>query len=162
MCNFESGMNPPIWGEMVSDQYIKEMESLPDYIKDQVHSNYREYIGKYKYICISLLLYNKIIIVFFFFSYLAGNIKGIPVFPATLEKNPKYDAYKKDIAMVTFFFETSTVFEYTREERMTSIQYISQMGGLLGLCIGFSLISGVEVIYWLTIRLFRNIMNKTH
>ena len=51
MCNFESDMNPPIWGEMVSDQYIKEMESLPSYIKDQVNSNYREYIGKEK--CIS-------------------------------------------------------------------------------------------------------------
>ena len=136
MCNFESGMNPPIWGEMVYDQYIKEMESLPNYIKDQVNSNYREYIGR--------------------------NMKGIRVFPASLEKNPKYDAYEKDIAMVTFFFESSTVFEYTREERMTLIQYISQMGGLLGLCIGFSLISGVEIIYWLTIRLFRNVINKSH
>ena len=94
--------------------------------------------------------------------FIAENIKGIPVFPATLEKNPKYDAYEKDIAMVTFFFESSTVFEYTREERMTLIQYISQMGGLLGLCIGFSLISGVEIIYWLTIKLFRNVFNKSH
>ena len=49
MCNFETGMNPPIWGEMVSDQYIKEMESLPDYIKDQVNSNYRDYIGTRKF-----------------------------------------------------------------------------------------------------------------
>ena len=49
-------------------------------------------------------------------------MKGVRVFPASLEKNPKYDAYEKDIAMVTFFFETSTVFEYTREERMTLIQ----------------------------------------
>ena len=89
-------------------------------------------------------------------------MKGIRVFPASLEKNPKYDAYEKDIAMVTFFFETSTVFEYTREERMTMIQYISQMDGLLGLCISFSLISGVEIIYWLTIRLFRNVINKSH
>ena len=89
-------------------------------------------------------------------------MKGVRVFPASLEKNPKYDAYEKDIAMVTFYFETSTVFEYTREERMTLIQYISQMGGLLGLCIGFSLISGVEIIYWLTIRLIRNVINKSH
>ena len=97
-----------------------------------------------------------------FSLFIAGNMKGVRVFPASLEKNPKYDAYEKDIAMVTCFFETSTVFEYTREERMTLIQYISQMGGLLGLCIGFSLISGVEIIYWLTIRLFRNVINKSH
>ena len=83
------------------------------------------------------------------------NVKGNVVFSASLENNSKYDAYEKDIAMVTFFFETPTLFEYTREERMTLIQYISQIGGLLGLCLGFSFISGVEIIYWMTIRLFK-------
>ena len=89
------------------------------------------------------------------------SVKGNVVFSASLENNSKYDAYEKDIAiaMVTFFFETPTIFEYTREERMTLIQYISQIGGLLGLCLGFSFISGVEIIYWMTIRLFRNAIN---
>ena len=86
-------------------------------------------------------------------------MKGNIVFSASLENNSKYDAYEKDIAMVTFFFEASTIFEYTREERMTLIQYISQIGGLLGLCLGFSFISGVEIIYWMTIRLLRNAIN---
>ena len=27
-------------------------------------------------------------------------------------------------------------------------------GGVIGLCIGFSLLSGVELIYWFTLRLF--------
>ena len=39
---------------------------------------------------------------------------------------------------------------------MTLLDYISQIGGLLGLFIGFSVISAVEIIYWLTFRLFRN------
>ena len=91
--------------------------------------------------------------------FLVKSVKGNVVFSASLENNPKYDAYEKDIAMVTFFFETPTIFEYTREERMTLIQYISQIGGLLGLCLGFSFISGVEIIYWMTIRLLRNVMN---
>ena len=86
-------------------------------------------------------------------------MKGNVVFSASLENNSKYDAYEKDIAMVTFFFETPTIFEYTREERMTLIQYISQIGGLLGLCLGFSFISGVEIIYWMTIILLRNMIN---
>ena len=30
------------------------------------------------------------------------------------------------------------------------------MGGLLGLCIGFSLVSGLELLYWCTVRLGRN------
>ena len=54
-----------------------------------------------------------------------------------------YDAYDKDIAMVTFFFETNTVFEFSRDQRMTLVGYISQMGGLLGLWMGFSFISAI-------------------
>ena len=43
---------------------------------------------------------------------------------------------------------------------MTMTDYISQMGGLLGLGIGFSFVSAVEIIYWITIRLFRNISDS--
>ena len=82
---------------------------------------------------------------------------GEPVFQAANTKSPQYDAYEKDIAMVTFFFESSTIFEYSREDRMTLIQYISQVGGLMGLCIGFSFISAAELFYWFTIRYFRNL-----
>ena len=39
---------------------------------------------------------------------------------------------------------------------MTTVGYISQLGGLLGLFIGFSFISGIELIYWLTIRFGKN------
>ena len=36
---------------------------------------------------------------------------------------------------------------------MTWIDFVSQIGGVLGLCIGFSLISLIEIIYWFTLRL---------
>ena len=35
---------------------------------------------------------------------------------------------------------------------MNIVDYISQIGGLLGLFIGFSVISGIEIVYWLTFR----------
>ncbi len=35
-----------------------------------------------------------------------------------------------------------------------------QVGGLLGLCIGFSLASGVEILYWLTARLWSEVNKK--
>ena len=44
-----------------------------------------------------------------------------------------------------------------REARMTVINYISQVGGLMGLCLGFSLLSAVELIYWFTYRLGQNL-----
>ena len=81
---------------------------------------------------------------------------GNPVFSATNDKSPTYDAYQKDIAMVTFFFESPTIMEYSRQVKMTLIGYISQMGGLLGLWMGFSFISAIEILYWCTIRLARS------
>ncbi len=45
---------------------------------------------------------------------------------------------------------------------MTDVDYISQMGGLLGLFIGFSFISGIELIYWATVRLSKNMYMKSH
>ena len=79
------------------------------------------------------------------------------IFPAANKKAPTYDAYEKDIAVVTFFFESPTVFEYLKESRMTLLQFISQMGGLLGLCIGLSFISVIEILYWCVIRFSRNL-----
>ena len=82
---------------------------------------------------------------------------GAEIFPVANKNKPTYDAYEKDIAVVTFFFESPTVFEYLKEPRMTLLQFISQMGGLLGLCIGLSFISVIEILYWCIIRFARNL-----
>ena len=39
---------------------------------------------------------------------------------------------------------------------MTINNYISQVGGLMGLCLGFSFLSAIELIYWFTFRLIKN------
>ena len=67
----------------------------------------------------------------------------------------EYDAYDKDIVIANFYFEPAAIFQFTRDPRMTWGDFISQMGGLLGLCIGFSALSGIEFIYWFTYRLWR-------
>lgn len=38
------------------------------------------------------------------------------------------------------------------QARLTLTDFISQIGGLLGLCLGFSVVSLIEIIYWFTIR----------
>ena len=129
LCNFNGNIlgkqiQPAIWAESVIAQYINEIEQVPDYLEFASHSNKRFYVD--------------------------SKASGKPIFTAANEdvisgeKTPKsYDAYEKDIAMVTFFFETNTVFEFSRDQRMTLVGYISQMGGLLGLWIGFSFISAI-------------------
>ena len=78
------------------------------------------------------------------------------VFLKAYEKNSLYDAYEQDIAMVTFFFESTTAFEFIREPRTTMVDFVSQIGGVLGLCMGFSFVSLVELAYWCTVRMAKN------
>ena len=47
--------------------------------------------------------------------------------------------------------------EYEKTQRMSEFEFLSNVGGLCGLCLGFSLISGVEILYWILIRIVRNV-----
>ena len=82
-----------------------------------------------------------------------------------------YNAFERDIAVVNIFFGRSTAtgcryyndealidsfyLEYEKTPRMTEIDFISNVGGLLGLLMGFSLISLFEIIYWFIIKIFK-------
>ena len=87
-----------------------------------------------------------------------------------------YNAYEKDIAIVNIFFGDSTVFgryfianilyyaypkhfdsEFERSPKMTWLDFISGFGGFCGLCLGFSFVSIVEILYWFSLKLCRNI-----
>ena len=78
------------------------------------------------------------------------------VFRYKVKDKPTYNAFEKDIAIVNFYFDKDSILQYTRQESMTTVGYISQLGGILGLFIGFSFVSGIELIYWFTIRLYKN------
>jgi hypothetical protein len=64
------------------------------------------------------------------------------------QRDKDYDPYKRDIAQVYFFFESPTIIEYSRETRLTFLELVGQIGGLMGLCVGISLVSLIEVAYW--------------
>ena len=65
-----------------------------------------------------------------------------------------YDAYEKDIGKVHFYFDQSSVIQYVRQPSMTMENFLGQVGGLLGLCIGLSFLSIVELFYWMTFRIW--------
>ena len=135
LCDLESSdFNPSIWTELVQTEYKDQTGQVPDYVASSKTrmSNNRYYVTD-------------------------PNKRGNLAFQAHNELHPTYDAYSQDIAMVNFYFEKSSILQFKRAPRLTMIDYISQMGGLLGLGIGFSLVSAVEILYWLTIRLFRNV-----
>ena len=82
------------------------------------------------------------------------------LFPNQIAQNPTYNAYKEDISIVNFYFDKSSIFKFVREENMTIVDYIAQLGGFFGLGIGLSMLSCIELIYWLTIRLCKNMKNR--
>ena len=131
-------INPPIWQQLVENEYEKSNDGIvPEFASatQTRMSNTRKYVA-------------------------SEEKQSQLVFRAKNNATPDYDAYINDIAIVSFYFDKSTVMVYEREERMTMIDYISQMGGLLGLGIGCSFISIIELLYWLTIRLARNLSNS--
>jgi len=52
------------------------------------------------------------------------------------------------------FFKDMGVVKYRKDEMYSAIDLIAQFGGLVGLCVGFSLISILEFFYWFTMRLW--------
>ena len=43
---------------------------------------------------------------------------------------------------------------------MGPVEFVSSLGGLFGLFLGFSVVSFLEIIYWATVRIFRNLIYK--
>jgi len=70
--------------------------------------------------------------------------------------NETYDAYEKDIAIVQFYFMKSSVIEFETSPSQNWIDFFSAIGGLLGLCIGISIITFVE-LFWLCFRILRKL-----
>ena len=88
-------------------------------------------------------------------------------------KDDFYNAWEEDISVVNIFFGKDTVMgendllgvvdifsEFERSIRMGPVDFIASLGGLFGLCLGFSIISFLEIIYWLLAGICRTTFNK--
>ena len=83
-----------------------------------------------------------------------------------------YNAYERDIAVVNIFFGDTTAIgithvniminikmyflEYQKDLRMTTSDFISNIGGLFGLFLGCSFISFFEIFYWVVIKTIKS------
>ena len=129
----DTQINPPIWASSVLRQYENSSEGeLPTFMTNTSHFlNKRDAALPSKY----------------------PNL----VMQQEFQERPTYNAFIEDIAVVNFYFDQSSVLQFTRQESMTDVGFISQLGGLLGLFTGFSFISFFEIIYWMTIRMGKNV-----
>ena len=64
-----------------------------------------------------------------------------------------------EIYFVEIFFDTSTYDEVEQDKKMTLEAQLGLIGGTMGLLTGFSILSGVEIIYY-AIRFFASLRVK--
>ena len=57
------------------------------------------------------------------------------------------DYARNNIAKVNIFLKDPFVQKYQREEKITEITFVGTIGGILGLFLGFSFISVIEILY---------------
>ena len=50
--------------------------------------------------------------------------------------------------------------ELERSIRMGPVDFAASLGGLFGLCLGFSIISFIEIIYWIGAGVLRALFSK--
>ncbi|XP_069692716.1 pickpocket protein 28-like [Periplaneta americana] len=67
-------------------------------------------------------------------------------------KNSIY--FRKNMAVVHLFFTESQFMNYYKTELFGFTEFLSNTGGLLGLFLGFSFLSAVEVFYFISMRLW--------
>ena len=54
---------------------------------------------------------------------------------------------KRNMALVNVYIKDPVVTRIKRDQKITVIGFVANTGGLLGLCMGFSLISAFEIIF---------------
>ena len=56
--------------------------------------------------------------------------------------------WKDNLRIVRIYFDTPTFDRVTKDRAAKFVDYVSAIGGTMGLLTGFSIISGVEIIYF--------------
>ena len=70
-------------------------------------------------------------------------------FLLTIQYVPEYE-YENKLRFVRISFDTPTFDRITKDRAAKFVDMVSEIGGTMGLLTGFSIISGVEVIYFAT------------
>ncbi|XP_045454262.1 pickpocket protein 28-like [Melitaea cinxia] len=70
----------------------------------------------------------------------------------SLAQNRSPEYFTENMLVIHFYFEDNSFMRFTKGEIFGLTEFLSNTGGLLGLCMGFSMMSLVELLYYMTIR----------
>ena len=115
ICNLINGdMNPPIWSRDIMSEYENlNPTGIPDYIlpKPERMDNMRRYASEDKLETL--------------------------VFQHKNKKETFYDAFKEDIAVVSFYYDKQTVIQYEKSLSLTFVGFLSKVS----LCVQYTPLS---------------------
>ena len=86
-----------------------------------------------------------------------GTVDGLPENPSDEKRNCVDQTFRNKIKRFTYmhvYFDSFGVTKFTKSELYGWQDLIGVFGGIVGLCMGFSLLSGAELLYFFTIRLW--------
>ncbi|XP_072397815.1 pickpocket protein 28-like [Diabrotica undecimpunctata] len=87
----------------------------------------------------------------------------LPAYRAQITNNTNtIDPSSMSLSKLTIFFKTADFIYSERNELYGPLDFLANFGGLLGLFTGFSLLSMLEIVYFLTIRLYFNVKLYGH
>ena len=75
------------------------------------------------------------------------------------------ERFRRDIIYLNFFFDTQIITQITLEMRVSTFDKLSLIGGTMGLFTGISIITVIEIIWWMAqflIVAFRQKILKKH
>ena len=62
--------------------------------------------------------------------------------------NEVYKYGRENLALMNVLIQSPFVTKIKKDVAITFTNYVANTGGLLGLCLGFSFISGMEICFW--------------
>ena len=129
-------LNPAPWTSDVQNEYLAANESIPWFLETNTNQ-----AGTKRKIFSDQRSENL------------GHGKDA-VFAEKLKMSQYYNAFEKDIGIVNIFFADKEVIRYVKTKRGTAFDFISQIGGSLGGFMGISILSVIEIFYWIFFRFF--------
>ena len=147
LCNLlEGAVNPSPWISSAQKEYVNMNYTVPWYLSTTSTSSLGSETNK-KFSDVR--------------SRFQGNDAGEldELFMAEITTNPTYNAYEKDIGIINVYFGQRDGLKYETANRMGYSDFIYQIGGSLGFVMGVSMISIVELFYWIFFRVLGNIVN---
>ena len=143
-CSLNHGeMNPPPWITDAQNEFLNANQRIPSYLETDLshkaleNPKFSSQRSRYK----------------------KGHVDEDEIFAAKVKMNPNYNAFEKDIGIINVFFANDHVPKYMRANRWSIFDFLSQIGGSLGLFMGISVISVAELFYWLIFRLLGKVLS---